>query len=678
MTTQILQKFLRAGLRVAAMSAAFGLDAFASTAFASPDALIRQQLGQRVLAPEKARSSSDAVFAAVEAGDQACDAHWRALRTKEAFFAYGRQLRERMIAGIGGFPTDAEKTPLNPVITATVPRDGYRIEKLYFESWPGVHVPANLFIPNDLRPGERRAAIVVSCGHTGNGKGADAYQRACVLAVKAGFVVLIFDPFAQGERIVGGGRCERHNTVGALATLLGGSMARYRIWDAKRALDYLETRPEVDPTRFGFMGQSGGGTMTALMMSVEPRVKAACPCCFISRYADSVRDFQPGDAEQNIFGMLPAGVNYTSMILMQAPLAVRILTTHDDIFPFAGSVKTMKVVDEVAGRFGLGARYDMVSVDGKHSWQESERVAAAEWMRRWVMDDPKALRHDLEGYRALDRDFCHSKVDIGLSAGGSKRLGAETVCPRRNVRNLPGDRTLFDLMRDDLKAAEAARPAGPVSSETVRRLAGMGELLPQGYARREIARESFDGLTIVREAFVKPDGFELPAVTFIPQTATGGVTVVIGEGSRDARQAVVAEKLAQGRTVTALDLFATGEIRAFRHRFYGNPEDSEEVAVLLYALGRSLVGVRAEELGQVLRALNAQDVEVAALGRLGIVAAHAQRAYPGVGAKVDLRQPPNSWANSVRKAEVIPFAATVFGALNAYDWPDLLGASCTY
>ena len=651
---------------------------FKDVVFATPEARLafttRQLIAERVLPKEKALSSSDATFAAVAAGDDACDAKWRSLKTPEEFYLHARKMHAAICDAVGGFPTEAEKCPLNPVVVGSVQKQGYHIEKLYFESWPGVHVPANLFVPDGLKPGEKRAAILVPCGHTHNGKGADMYQRACVVAVNHGFVVLIFDPFSQGERLVGG-LCDMHNHVGALATLLGGSMARYRLWDAMRAVDYLVSRPEVDADRLGCMGQSGGGTMTTLMMSVEPRLKAACPCCFISRYSNVVRSIAPGDAEQNIFGMLPRGINYTSMVFIQAPLAVRLLLMHQDFFPFSGSMQTFDVVKEVAKRFGLEDHYDYVSTDGPHDWPESERWAASEWMRRWLVNDKDALKHDVAGYRALDKNFSFKKVDIGLSAGNMWTIRDEAVCPGRHVRNLKGNRTPFDVLKDELVTTVGARRGQSLTDPaTVRRAAVMDALQPQGYARREVARVSRAGITLIKEVFVKPDGFELPSLTLVPPGAKGTPVIVIGPAGRATRAEAVSELLAAGRRVRLLDLFATGEIGAFHHRFYGSPIDEEEVAVLLYSLGKNLVGVQAEELGNVVKALKqvGEQPEIVAVDRLCIAAAHAHGAYPDVVPPVTLKRPPNAWAKSIETSQKIPFATIVNGGLKFYDWPDLL------
>src|SRR5687768_10114665 len=119
-----------------------------------------------------------------------------ALKTKADAEAYVRTVRGKIRASFGPFP---EKTPLNARVTKVVERDAYRIENVLFESRPGFLVSANLYIPKGRRfplPG-----VVGSCGHSANGKAIDTYQSFCQGLARLGYVVLIFDPIGQGERM---------------------------------------------------------------------------------------------------------------------------------------------------------------------------------------------------------------------------------------------------------------------------------------------------------------------------------------------------------------------------------------------------------------------------------------------------------------------------------------------
>ena len=632
---------------------------------------VRAALAKKTLPGTAKMSSSNAIFAEFEAADKACDEAWRECKTKDEFFARSKRVREDFIKAVGGFPE--ERCPLNAKTVATVKRDGYIVEKVYFESWPNVHVTANLFIPDDPKYKAPYPAVLLPCGHSNNGKGADAYQRGCVLAAKAGLACLIYDPYDQGERGQGKHRANvnAHNRAGALAALLGGSMARYRMWDGMRAIDYLESRPEVDASRIGVMGNSGGGTMTSLLMAVDPRLKAACPSCFISTLTANAKNIAPGDAEQNTFAQLAIGANHASFALMQPERPVRFQFCHGDFFPFYGSLSTFKLVKKVASKFGLGERYEMTDVDGPHGWKESTRTSSVEWMRRWLCGDKDAFKHDLDGYRKLDKTFNPRKSDMGVCNGG------EIVCPKGKVLNLPGERTIYDLIRDEYAATESARKER-VSPETVARLAGIStDNIGTRGVWREVSCVEADGFKDVRLTLTFKNGLAVPIVYFRPRNLAKGMTplLIVGNGQKTQHEKAVAAALRDGRAVVIADLVGCGEINGFKHRFYRAPENEECIAVLLYSLGRSIVGMQAEEILEIANEMKkwfGVAPELEAHDRTCIAAAHAAFVAPGLVSSVKTVSPPPSWGESVEKGGMVPFANVVNGALRHYDWTSLL------
>ena len=629
---------------------------------------VRAELARRTLPKSFKRAANDAVFAEISAADTACDEAWRRCATKEELFACSEKMRGDFIRAIGGLPE--KRCPLNAKTVARVKRDGYVVEKLLFESWPGIHVPANLYIPDDPKFKAPYPAILLTCGHSNSGKGSSTYQRGCVLAAKSGMACLIYDPFDQGERMQGKGRTVgAHNRAGALAALLGGGMARFRIWDGMRALDYLESRSEVDASRMGVMGNSGGGTVTSLLMATEPRLKAACPSCYISTYFASARKVGPGDAEQNTFGQFSIGVNNASFALMQPMLPVRFMFAHSDFFPFKGSIKTFALVKETASRFGLGDFYSMTDVDGPHGWKESTRVSSVEWMRRWLCDDATAFKHDLEGYRALDKTFNPENCDMGIGNGG------DLCCPGGKVMNIPGERTIYDLIRDEYAAALAARTES-VTPETVRRIAQIDDADTVNAVRKEVSRRKLaSGIEVVRMTYAWPNGFIVPVVEFSPPNAASEKPLlVVGNGQKEQYADDVCAALSARRVVAVADLSGAGETNDFRRRFYRAQENEEETAVLLYSLGRSLVGVHAGEILSVAADMKSRlraPIEVVAHERVCIGAAHARFVRPDIVTALRLENPPQSWKSAVKTGARIPFANVVNGALRHYDWTDL-------
>lgn len=622
----------------------------------------------------------NAVLAEFSAADKAADDAWRTLKSREAYDARRQELRAKMAEAVGGI--DFERTPLNAKVVERNARAGYRIEKVIFESCPGVYVTGLLYLPDETKFKPPYRGILLTCGHAANGKGSAAYQRGCVMGALAGFAVFVCDPFGQGERSIGNGKdaCSQHNRYGALAVLLGQSMARLRIRDGMRAIDYLLSRDDVMKDGVGCMGNSGGGTMTAILGALDPRVVAACPSCYIGSLrtvvpSTSGKDIsQVGDAEQNVFGQLSFGLNHAGYVLMGAN-AVRMHCCHKDFFPIAGSRETYAVVQDVVRNCGLDARrYGMTDVAGRHGWKESLRASSIQWMRRWLAGDETVPEIDVEAMRRLDVGFDLKVVDHGLDGKESN------VTPDGRVDRLPGFKSIFDYLKDDLAVAEKSRPArdAAATADVVCRRAGIRPLDSIGVSVSETAapQRLSDGVTILREVYSFGDGQKVPAVTFLPKgKAKGAVLVVDDRADRGIHRMRVTQTLAEGKAITVADLAGTGETGAmYRRAWQGTNTPDEVPAIMLYMLGKSMVGVRAEEMDALADATRRRlglRTEIVAHGKVAIAAAHAYAARRDLFAGISCCHTPQSWADSVRKGEFLPFASIVNGALLDYDWTDL-------
>lgn len=407
-------------------------------------------LGLCLLAGGVLRASSEyeRYLAELEAADRAADAAWETVTDAQQFAARRAELRAKFLAAVGAFPA---RTPLNARVVATLPRDGYQVEKVLFESRPGFHVPALVFVPDPARFPAPYPAILVTCGHAANGKAEAAYQRAGVMGAREGFLVMIPDPIDQGERAMStaGLCCEGHNQFGSKAHALGLSAAHFRIWDGMRCLDYLQSRPDVKGDRLGVMGNSGGGTMTALIAAADPRVKAAAPSCYITALREVVRTIGPQDAEQCLWGQLKDGINHATLVLL-TEAAVRLQFSDQDFFPITGARSTFDVVKRTAERVGLGARYSATIVKGPHGWKESSRRSSLDWMRQWLMDE-KPTGRTAADYGTLDTTFDETKADCGLSDAEAR------VTPEGRVLALSGERTVSDLLVDALVGEKTPR-----------------------------------------------------------------------------------------------------------------------------------------------------------------------------------------------------------------------------
>lgn len=253
-----------------------------------------------------------------------------ALATREEALAYQAEVRGKIAALFAPPPALFAPPALAPLaarVTGTVERPGHRIEKVMLESVPGCLVTGNLYIPAPL---ERPApGALVACGHSLPGKASGYVQSTAQRLVHAGLVVLVFDPLNQGERVqyfdIPGSEetAERptlaHNMMGKQAELVGYDMPSWFTWDATRALDYLLSRPEVDPAHVGMTGCSGGGTMTTWMWGLDQRLTMAAPSCFVTTFLSNLENEIPADAEQYPRGALAAGLEHADFLIARAP-----------------------------------------------------------------------------------------------------------------------------------------------------------------------------------------------------------------------------------------------------------------------------------------------------------------------------------------------------------------------
>jgi hypothetical protein len=311
-----------------------------------------------------------------------------ALRTPEEARARQQQVRETVVRLLGGLPETT--APLNPHVTGTLRRNGYRVEKLYFESLPGYSVTANLYVPD--APG-RHPAVLYSMGHWMFGKSI-AQLMASQLALK-GFVVLVYDPVGQGERLqaydarvsasLGGGATSQHELNGAQAFLTGFGLTRWFIHDSRRALDYLLTRPEVDAKRVGATGCSGGGTQTTFLAALEPRLAAAAPACYINSFHE-VFPGPTGDPEQSPHGFIAEGLDQADLIEAFAPRPYLIGSTEKDFFPIAGARRAYQDAQRFYSIFGAGDKIGQVVGPGGHGTPKEVREEIYAFFLKYLGD----------------------------------------------------------------------------------------------------------------------------------------------------------------------------------------------------------------------------------------------------------------------------------------------------
>ena len=488
-------------------------------------------------------------------------ARFAALRTGEDVRRLQGELRHALLAMIGGLPAD--RTPLNARITGRVQMDGFRIEKLVFESLPGVFVTALVYLP-DGGAGPR-PAVLVACGHSPNGKA--HYQALSQRLVRRGYVVICWDPVGQGERSqfwdASAGRsrynliCGEHAVLGNLAYLAGANLARWEVWDGMRALDYLLTRPEVDPARISITGTSGGGFQAAIIAALDSRIRVAAPSCFISalpmRMANRIFEDPDSDPEQDAFRMIADGVDHAGLLLLMYPRPVFVAAAVLDFFPIEGTRKTVREMAAVYRRGGYAQRIAMVEGYHEHQFSDDNQRDALEFLDRF---------NDMPAGRPLP--------DV------SSMADAQLLCTRSGqvMTDQPGARSLLDEIRDYYRA-HRGRPRPTIANAYFgARYPGIRDwtLRPDDGSRptarviqwRMAGSSSAGDVTIDRFALRHSGGLVMPLI-HVHGAAPGRLGVLLWFSDRGKAGAsdwdMLRARVAEGYDVVSFDARGLGETR---------------------------------------------------------------------------------------------------------------------
>lgn len=291
-------------------------------------------------------------------------------------------LRTKLVELIGGLPTT--RTSLRSITLETRAFPGYVREKIVFDSQPGVSVLAYLLLPEKAR----RPAAVMICV-PGHGRGVDdivgideqggertdkaGYQHDFAIQVaEAGMAALAIEPMGFGCRRdplnagIGLSRKACDPAAGG-AMLVGKTMVAWRVWDVMRAIDYIATRPELDLSRVGCMGISGGGTVTVFAAALDPRIRAALVSGYLNTFRDSI-----GSLAHCIDNYVPGILNWAEMHDVAGLIAPRPLFIEsgekDNIFPIRASVRSFTEVRRIYDVFGAADLVEQEVFPGDHSF----------------------------------------------------------------------------------------------------------------------------------------------------------------------------------------------------------------------------------------------------------------------------------------------------------------------
>jgi len=581
------------------------------------------------------------------------------------------EIREILINILGPFP---EKTPLNPQILRKIEKEFYTVEHLVYESQPGFHVTASLFLPD--RPEiESHPVIMFLSGHQlTTYRGASSQLRILNL-VKKGFAVLALDPVGQGERLeyydeetgstVLGSTTREHSYPGVQAFITGKSQAYHMIWDGIRAIDYLETRPEIDTERIGVTGGSGGGTQTTYIAAVDDRVYASAPGNYITSFKRLIESIGPQDAEQNFIGGIENQIEHADLLSVRAPKPTLIYATSRDFFSIQGTDETYQEVSRLYEAYDSSENIKLIVDDAGHASTLKNREAMYAFFQEHLNQSGDSSEEDIE---LLSED----EIRVTPTGQLSTSLGSETVFSlnRKKAEELVSDlqHSRENLDRHLSGVLESARDlSGFQSPADLDKPVFTGRIQRSGYT--------------IEKYFIKGEGdYIIPFLLMVPEESNNKAVLYLHPSGKSAESTVGGEMewyLQQGHTVLAPDLVGLGEMGPgdFRGDAYieGNSYNMWFMSLLV---GRSLTGIRAGDIVRLshllMKEFEQDEVYGVARREMAPVLLHAAAFEPSLS-RVALIEPYSSYRSIVMNRFYEPdfTHSSVAGALQFYDLPDL-------
>ncbi len=288
----------------------------------------------------------------------------------------------RQAAEMLGLDPLPERTDLHAVITGKLEEDTFRVEKLYFQSLPHLYVTANLYLPKNIS--KPAPAILYLCGHSeviSNGVSfgnKTAYQHHGIWFARNGYACLIPDTLQWGE-ILG----RHHGTYDEGAwwwNSRGYTPAGIETWNAIRGLDYLVSRPEVDPQRIGVTGRSGGGAYSWFVAAMDDRIKVVAPVAGIADLGSYVGDGTVAGHCDCMFLVNTYRWDYPMLAALCAPRPLMLANTDADaLFPLSGVMRTRNKVKQIYDLYGASTNFGLVIGPGPHKDTQDVQVPVFRW-----------------------------------------------------------------------------------------------------------------------------------------------------------------------------------------------------------------------------------------------------------------------------------------------------------
>ncbi len=576
------------------------------------------------------------------------------------------------------------KTPLNPEIKGVIECNGYRIEKVVFESHPNHHVSGNLYIPT-FRQGPF-PAVLEACGHSINGKAAERYQKVAILFALNGYVTLIIDTYGQGEMYqirdssnnlynlgVNFGT-PSHTQLDIGSMLAGTDIASYQAWNNIRAIDYLCSRPEVDREKIGVTGNSGGGTQTLFVTGMDPRIKVSAPSCGMQTRKRMFTLNGPADGCHHLAGEGIKQIEYSDYIILSAPKPVLVLAGEkDDLFDINAVSETVREAKWFYKELGFLDHVDLFTVDEGHGFYKGLREGAVWWFNKWLLnentpvsepeltiqDDPD-LQVTNTGQVLMEYSQGKSITDLNI------QLASDFEKQRVEFWKNNSAEVCISKIKDLINYQD-------INTDIIIKGASMGEFDEGEYHVQKVI-------------ITARDGFPLPSLLYIPKKLKKSYPAILYIDDKGKQN--VAEKIA-GREILmkadkialTIDLRGTGETKddpGDLRKSWRVWNEDHRIAQTALHIGKPIPGQRVQDVVDALNYLlsvpgvNPKDLTLTATGSCGMIALHAASIDKRF-TKLEIIRSISSWKDIVSEPMAKNHLINVVpGALQYYDLPDLV------
>jgi len=446
--------------------------------------------------------------------------------TREAWEAKAELIRKRILVGSGlsASALEEERTPLNANIFGRIERDGYSVEKVHFDAWPGFLVTGNLYRPFPLPEGKKIPAVLAPHGHWEKGRLEDSERGSvparCITLARMGAAVFSYDTLGNNDSL----QFSTHGFENPDAALTGLQPFALHLWSAIRGVDFLESLPEVDQDRIGCTGASGGGTQTFALTAVDKRIKVSAPVNMISC------SMQGGCTCENA-PLIRLDNSNMEIGAMMAPRPLLMVSATGDWTRETPRIEypSIRGIYEL---YGAADKVETVQIDADHNYNQASREAMYRFFAKHLFG--------YEGYE----DYTEPAYKV--EADGDLRVFPDGKLPEGYLKDDALLAHLRGLLLDPAELAKerAAIVATPVAASDV-----------------ESERLSTDVVGIVRlERWVIRHGAHeaVPLLLALPRDQ-GPNPVVVHAGEAPLSLAEIGKQVAQGRAVAQVTPFGEGE-----------------------------------------------------------------------------------------------------------------------